>query len=147
MAHYEQQEFCRRISAKYPKYFTGKKVLDIGSLDINGNNRFFIDSCNYIGLDVGDGPNVDVVQVAHLYDAPDEVFDLIISTEVFEHDMFYEKSIQNIIRMLKPGGYFIMEHYEKQGELVRDALSAQFSNAQTHADLNGRDRFTSARKR
>jgi release factor glutamine methyltransferase len=50
-------------------------------------------------------------------------------------------------RLLKPGGYFIMEHYEKQGELVRDALSAQFSNAQTHADLNGRDRFTSARKR
>lgn len=107
MAHYEQQEFCRKISTKYPKYFTGKRVLDIGSLDINGNNRFFIDSCNYIGLDVGEGPNVDVVQVAHLYDAPDEWFDLIISTEVFEHDMFYEKSIQNIIRMLKPGGAFI----------------------------------------
>ena len=50
-------------------------------------------------------------------------------------------------RLLKPGGFFIMEHHEKQGELVRDALSAQFSNAQTHADLNGRDRFTSARKR
>lgn len=50
-------------------------------------------------------------------------------------------------RLLKPGGYFIMEHYEKQGELVREALSVQFSNVQTHADLNGRDRFTSARKR
>jgi release factor glutamine methyltransferase len=50
-------------------------------------------------------------------------------------------------RLLKPGGYFIMEHHEKQGELVREALLAQFSNAQTHADLNGRDRFTSARKR
>lgn len=50
-------------------------------------------------------------------------------------------------RLLKPGGYFIMEHHEKQGELVREALSAQFSNAQTHADLTGRDRFTSARKR
>jgi len=50
-------------------------------------------------------------------------------------------------RLLKPGGYFIMEHHEKQGELVREALSMQFSNTQTHADLNGRDRFTSARKR
>jgi len=50
-------------------------------------------------------------------------------------------------RLLKPGGYFIMEHHEKQGELVRESLSTQFSNAQTHADLNGRDRFTSARKR
>jgi release factor glutamine methyltransferase len=50
-------------------------------------------------------------------------------------------------RLLKSGGYFIMEHHEKQGELVREALSTQFSNTQTHADLNGRDRFTSARKR
>ena len=50
-------------------------------------------------------------------------------------------------RLLKPGGYFIMEHHEKQGELVREALAMQFSNVQTHADLNGRDRFTSARKR
>jgi len=50
-------------------------------------------------------------------------------------------------RLLKPGGYFIMEHHEKQGELVRETVSMQFSNAQTHADLNGRDRFTSARKR
>lgn len=107
MAHPQQQEFCKKISQKFPKYFNGKKVLDIGSLDINGNNRFFLTDCNYIGLDVGEGSNVDVVQVAHLYDAPDEQFDLIISTEVFEHDMFYEKSIQNIIRMLKPGGAFI----------------------------------------
>jgi release factor glutamine methyltransferase len=50
-------------------------------------------------------------------------------------------------RLLKSGGYFIMEHHEKQGELVREVLSTQFSNTQTHADLNGRDRFTSARKR
>ncbi|CAB4159118.1 Glycosyltransferase Aah/TibC [uncultured Caudovirales phage] len=107
MAHYQQQEFCKKISEKFPEYFRGKKVLDIGSLDINGSNHFFLDSCNYIGLDVGEGPNVDVVQVAHLYDAPDNYFDLIISTEVFEHDMFYQKSIQNIIRMLKPGGAFI----------------------------------------
>jgi autotransporter strand-loop-strand O-heptosyltransferase len=107
MAHPQQQEFCKRMSEVFPQYFTGKKVLDIGSLDINGNNRFFLTNCNYIGLDVGEGPNVDVIQVAHLYDAPNEQFDLIISTEVFEHDMFYEKSLQNIIRMLKPGGAFI----------------------------------------
>ena len=89
MAHHQQQEFCRKISEAFPNYFIGKKVLDIGSLDINGNNRFFLQNCNYIGLDVGEGPNVDVVQVAHLYDTPDNYFDLIISTEFFELDMFY----------------------------------------------------------
>lgn len=107
MAHPQQQEFCKKTSEVFPQYFTGKKVLDIGSLDINGNNRFFLTDCDYIGLDVGEGPNVDVIQVAHLYDAPDEHFDLVVSTEVFEHDMFYDKSLQNIIRMLKPRGAFI----------------------------------------
>jgi release factor glutamine methyltransferase len=50
-------------------------------------------------------------------------------------------------RLLKPGGYFIMEHHEKQGELVRQAMAVEFSSVQTHADLTGRDRFTSATKR
>lgn len=107
MAHTEQRDFCIRMSTQFPKYFSGKKVLDIGSLDINGNNRFLFENCNYIGLDLGDGPNVDVVCQGNKYDAPDEVFDVIISTEVFEHDMYYADNIKNIIRMLKPGGAFI----------------------------------------
>lgn len=107
MAHWEQQEFCTRIQRVFPEYFKQKHVLDIGSLDVNGNNRSLFTDCTYLGLDVGDGPNVDVVSVGHLYQAPDATFDVIISTEVFEHDMFYEKTIENIIRMLKPGGAFI----------------------------------------
>ena len=107
MAHREQRDFCSNIREKYPDHFIGKKVLDIGSLDINGNNRFLFQDCDYIGLDVGEGKNVDVISVGHLYDAPDNYFDTIISTEVFEHDMFYEETIKNIIRMLKPGGAFI----------------------------------------
>jgi release factor glutamine methyltransferase len=50
-------------------------------------------------------------------------------------------------RLLKPGGFFIMEHHEKQGELVRQGMAVEFLSAQTHADLTGRDRFTSAIKR
>jgi hypothetical protein len=88
VAHFEQQQFCRRILEKYPEHFRNKRVLDIGSLDINGNNRFLFTDCEYTGLDVGEGPNVDIVSVGHLYDAPDESFDTIISTEVFEHVMF-----------------------------------------------------------
>ncbi len=107
MAHKEQHDFCVRVKDHLPNFFRNKKVLDIGSLDINGNNRSLFENCNYIGLDVGEGRNVDVVSVGHKYDAPNEFFDVIISTEVFEHDMFYEETIKNIIRMLKPGGLFI----------------------------------------
>lgn len=107
MAHPAQQEFCSRMRDAYPHLFVNKKVLDIGALDINGNNRFLFTNCNYIGLDVGEGNNVDIVAVGHQYDAPDEQFDVIVSTEVFEHDMFYEKTIQNAIRLLKDGGVFL----------------------------------------
>lgn len=107
MAHKEQRDFCFRIREKLPQYFKNKRVLDIGSLDINGSNRDLFEDCDYLGLDVGEGRNVDVVSVGHLFDGPDNYYDTIISTEVFEHDMYYEETIKNIIRMLKPGGMFI----------------------------------------
>jgi len=107
MSHIEQQSFCKRMEKKYPSYFKNKIVLDIGSLDINGNNRFLFENSIYTGLDVDKGLNVDIVCPGHLYNALDNSFDVIISTEVFEHDMFYDKTIKNIIRMLKNGGMFL----------------------------------------
>jgi autotransporter strand-loop-strand O-heptosyltransferase len=107
MAHQEQKEFCERIKQRFPQYFINKKVLDIGSLDINGSNKYLFENCDYIGLDVAPGKNVDVVSLGHMYDAPAEFFDTIISTEVFEHDMHYEETITNVMRMLKPGGLFL----------------------------------------
>ena len=55
--------------------------------------------------------------------------------------------IDSAARLLKPGGIFIMEHHEKQSDLVKQALKEEFTLPQTHADLTGRDRFTSARRR
>ena len=55
--------------------------------------------------------------------------------------------LDSAARLLKPGGIFIMEHHEKQSDLVKQALKEEFTLPQTHADLTGRDRFTSARRR
>ena len=49
-------------------------------------------------------------------------------------------------RLLKSGGYFIMEHHETQQELVKNALQSEFKNIQSISDLTGRDRFTSGIK-
>ena len=49
-------------------------------------------------------------------------------------------------RLLKSGGYFIMEHHETQHELVKNAMQAEFKNIQSISDLTGRDRFTSGIK-
>ena len=58
-----------------------------------------------------------------------------------------QQFIQAAQRLLKSGGFFIIEHHEKQGELIRKILAQDFLPAQTHADLNGCDRFTSAIRR
>lgn len=107
MAHPEQVEFCVSVAELYPRYFREKKVLDVGSLDINGNNRYLFKDCEYTGIDIGPGRNVDIVTLGHEFDAPDGSYDFIISTECFEHDMHYVKTLQNIVRMLKSGGMFL----------------------------------------
>ncbi|MFA5817637.1 MAG: hypothetical protein WC865_18705 [Bacteroidales bacterium] len=43
--HKAVKTFIQDLSLLYPEFFTGVKVLDCGSLDINGSNRqFFKDS-------------------------------------------------------------------------------------------------------
>lgn len=107
MSHIQEKVFCLNVQLKYPEAFRNKRVLDVGSLDVNGCNKYLFKNCEYIGLDLSEGKNVDIISIAHEYNAPDESFDTIISTECFEHDMFYKKTIQNIIRLLKPGGLFL----------------------------------------
>ena len=106
MAHKEQWVFCGQVKGLHPEYFENKKVLDIGSFDVNGNEEFLFKNCDFTGLDIGEGDGVDVVCPAQDYDEPDETFDTIISCECWEHNPFYKESIQNAVRMLKSGGLF-----------------------------------------
>lgn len=105
--HSQQMDFCKRIRAKYPLYFENANVLDVGSLDINGNNRYLFKNCSYKGCDIANGPNVDFVSPAHLLNAQNGFYDFIISTECFEHDYHWKESIKNIIRMLRKNGAFL----------------------------------------
>jgi len=107
MAHTEQWIFCEKVKSKFPNYFKGMKVLDIGSFDVNGNEEFLFEDCEFYGLDLSPGPGVDIVCSAHEYDAPDESYNTIISCECWEHNPFYKESIQNAVRILKSGGLFL----------------------------------------
>jgi SAM-dependent methyltransferase len=105
--HKQQIDYLNRVKEKFPQAFTGRKVLDIGSFNVNGNEKPWFENCDFTGLDIGPGPGVDVVCSAHEYFQPDETFDTIISCECWEHNPFYRESIQNAVRMLKGGGFFI----------------------------------------
>jgi SAM-dependent methyltransferase len=107
MAHKEQKNYLDKIKIKFPEAFKECRVLDIGSFDVNGNEKPWFDNCDFIGLDIGPGEGVDVVCPANEYDAPNDHFDTIISCECWEHNPYYKESILNAVRMLKPGGFFI----------------------------------------
>lgn len=108
MAHPSQQNFCNKISNKFPEYFKDVKVLDIGSIDVNGNNRYLFNNSKYIGIDRIEGPNVSVVDEFLNYECPNNYFDVVISTESLQEDYNYEQTILKIIDILKPGGAFIL---------------------------------------
>lgn len=105
MAHSQQADYFKSVKARHPQFFSNCRVLDLGSLDINGNNRHLFSDYEYIGVDIGEGRNVDVVCRNHEYTS-DEKFDVVISSECFEHDEFWDLSILNGIDLLKDGGLF-----------------------------------------
>ncbi len=103
MAHKTQIKWCLKIKKEYFQYFVNKSVLDIGSLDINGNNKGLFENCHYVGLDVAEGPNVDVVSIAHEFNT-NKQFDVILSTNTFEHDMYFELTLKKMVELLKQSG-------------------------------------------
>lgn len=108
MAHYSQRQFVGWVKEAFPACFADKKVLEVGSLDINGSVRDFFDRCEYTGLDVGPGPGVDVVCGGQEYDAPDASFDVVCSFEAMEHNPYWKETFANMLRMAKPGALVLM---------------------------------------
>ena len=101
--HKNVKLFCELIKKHFPNYFTGVNVLDCGCLDINGNNRYLFESSNYIGIDIVDGPNVDFVTKVHEFHV-DHPFDVVISTEMLEHDIHFDMSLKNMYQLTRSGG-------------------------------------------
>ncbi len=108
MSHPAQMEFISKVKNRFTNFFSNKKVLEIGSLNINGSIRSFFTNCEYIGIDVGPGKDVDVVSQGQTYDAADQYFDVTVSCECFEHNPEWIATFQNMYRMTKPGGLIIM---------------------------------------
>jgi SAM-dependent methyltransferase len=106
MSHKNQMEFFSLVIQHFPKNFQ-MKVLDIGSLDINGGPHKLFSSSEYIGVDVAEGPNVNYVCRGENVSFPNESFDVTMSSECFEHNPNWIATIQNMIRMTKVDGLLV----------------------------------------
>ena len=108
MSHPAQHDYIRYVKNKFPDQFLNKQVVEIGSLNINGTVRIFFDKCYYVGLDVDEGKDVDVVCEGQKFNAPNESFDVAISCECFEHNPEWVATFKNMYRLVRPGGMIIM---------------------------------------
>lgn len=104
--HDQAKYFTMFVKQILGDFFKNKRVLDVGSGDINGNNRFLFENCDYDGNDVIQANNVTIVSKTKDLPFTDNTFDTIISTECFEHDPEYKDSLTKIYNMLKPDSLF-----------------------------------------
>ena len=102
-----------KMAAFREKYLAGREtesllILDLGSQDINGSYRplFEQERWRYVGIDMADGKNVDLV-LRDPYDWQEleaDTADVLISGQTFEHTEFFWLTMQQIARVLKPEG-------------------------------------------
>ena len=82
-------------------------VLEVGSLDVNGSVReLFLG--DYLGVDMRDGPGVDRVLDAHDLASIYRWFDVIVSTEMLEHDSAPWLSVRAMRAVCRRDGWLLL---------------------------------------
>jgi SAM-dependent methyltransferase len=104
--HESSYEKMRAFRREYVK--DRSRVLDVGSGSEPGllSYRSLFDGCEYVGLDIENAHNVDLVP-ADPFAWPEietDSFDVVVSGQTFEHNPYFWITAAEIARVLKPGG-------------------------------------------
>src|SRR2546422_3537443 len=94
----------QKAKAMHPDLFRTKRVLEVGSYNINGSVREHFTLCDYTGVDWRPGPGVDVIALAHDMNF-EQPFDVVVSAQMLEHDPYWKDSIRAMVLQLKPDGH------------------------------------------
>jgi SAM-dependent methyltransferase len=91
----------------------GKKVLEVGSQDVNGSIRPFVEALQpqeYTGVDMVAGKDVDVIcnSSGLIERFGKDSFDLVISTSLIEHVQDWKAAVHNMKGVCKPGGLILL---------------------------------------
>ena len=111
--HHEAMVAMRHLLRAYTA--SAARVLDVGSLDVNGSYRDLVERRNwtYTGLDIADGRNVDVVAPPYSYPFDDNHFDVVMSGSTMEHVEQVWRWVPELARVLRPGGMLaIVTHWQ-----------------------------------
>lgn len=105
--HPEIDQFIQKVKDKHPQYFQDVKVLEVGSQNINGSVRSHFTNCEYLGIDLGEAPGVDLVTSIIGFHKPGE-YDMVISSEMLEHCREWKEALAQMYINTKPGGMFLL---------------------------------------
>lgn len=84
------------------------EVLDIGGRNINGGVRqLFPNATRYVAVDIREGDGVDVVADAATW-VPDQEYDVVVSTETFEHTDVWPDICLTAFKAMRTGGKLIL---------------------------------------
>lgn len=111
MSHPDQVRFFSEVVRALPDAFASGSILEVGSLDVNGSLRSLVKpgpGLRYIGIDIAPGRGVDIVVPGQAFAAPSESFDVVWSAECMEHNADWRATTANMVRLLKPGGLFVL---------------------------------------
>lgn len=139
-------------------------VLEVGSFDENGSVQELLAPATVVGIDMRNGPRVDVLALGAALPFADAKFDLVVSTEVLEHDRTFWMTLQEIGRVSRPGadifltarGNGFMPHafpndywrfMPSSAALLLDLASAEVMEAVEDPQLNHPGIFCHGRRR
>jgi SAM-dependent methyltransferase len=99
-------DFVKKFRKDHP---FGGRVLDVGSLDVNGNIKGEFSGMEYLGIDMRPGKNVDLVLNGHDIKShfQESEFDLVICFDTLEHDLEFWKTTENMKWVLKKNGWLL----------------------------------------
>lgn len=79
-------------------------VIELGSLDVNGNVRHLVPHDRWTGIDLVRGAGVDIVCDVHDLPLPDHTADLVLCLEMLEHDSDPNATMATVARLLAREG-------------------------------------------
>ena len=109
---YEHMRMCVDIYLKKDRYY---RILDLGARNVrpkqHQTHRSLLEGYNhdYVGADINAGRNVDLVmKKPYRIPVKSNSFDLVMTSQVFEHIAFPWASFLEVCRILKPGGLIFL---------------------------------------
>ena len=107
----QSKKEMKKILKEFTQYkLRNIRIADFGSYDVNGTYKAIVpDNWIYTGIDIVEGPNVDVV-IDKSYNTyiSSNTFDVVISGGTLEHCENPFKLVEEMARILIPGGTMII---------------------------------------